>query len=55
MPDLDRSEPVWVVCATGFRASIAAGLLAQEGIEPIVVTGGGVSETLELLEQFAQG
>ena len=32
MPDLDGSRPVWVVCATGFRASIAAGLLAAAGL-----------------------
>jgi hydroxyacylglutathione hydrolase len=53
--DLDRSRPVWLVCATGFRASIAASLLHREGLEPIVVTGGGVSETLAKLETNAQG
>jgi rhodanese-related sulfurtransferase len=55
MPDLDRSRPVWVVCATGFRASIAASLLERDGLEPIVVTGGGVSETLARHEASAQG
>ncbi|HEX2369445.1 MAG TPA: rhodanese-like domain-containing protein [Acidimicrobiia bacterium] len=55
LADLDRSRPVWVVCATGFRASIAAGLLLREGLEPIVVNGGGVSETLALLRQSSQG
>ena len=55
MSDLDRSRPVWLVCSTGFRASIAASLLQREGLEPIVVTGGGVSETLAKLERDRSG
>ena len=55
LPDLDGSRPVWVVCATGFRASIAAGLLQRAGFEPIVVTDGGVTETLAQLERASQG
>ncbi len=43
---LDPTEPVWVVCRTGNRASIAAGLLEGHGIDLIVVTKGGVPDLL---------
>lgn len=35
---------VWVVCATGFRASIAAGLLERRGVEPVVLADGGMAD-----------
>lgn len=43
---LDPARPVWVICQSGNRASIAAGLLERLGIEPIVVTRGGVPRVL---------
>ncbi|MGA9595336.1 MAG: rhodanese-like domain-containing protein, partial [Acidimicrobiia bacterium] len=47
LPDgLDPTHPVWVVCQSGNRASIAAGLLERLDVEPIVVTRGGVSQVL---------
>ena len=46
--DLDRSRPVWVVCQSGGRASIAGTLLSELGIAPIVVTVGGVPEVLRV-------
>lgn len=39
-------RPVWVVCRTGNRASIAAGLLERLGVQPIVVAKGGVPDLL---------
>lgn len=45
-PDLDPSEDLWVVCATGFRALAATAYLEAEGIRPIVVTSGGVADIL---------
>ena len=44
-PDsIDTSRPVWVVCRTGNRASIAAGMLEDLGLEIIVVAKGGVPD-----------
>ena len=43
---LDRARPVWVACATGFRAGISASLLAAKGFEPVVLAGSGVTEVL---------
>jgi len=39
--------PVWVICRTGNRASIAAGLLERLGVQPIVVATGGVPDIIE--------
>lgn len=44
--ELDPGRPTWVICRTGARASIAAGLLARHGIETIVVAEGGVPDVL---------
>lgn len=41
---VDPEQPVWVICRTGNRASIAAGLLEELGVEPIVVATGGVPD-----------
>jgi len=43
---LDPGVPVWLVCRSGTRASIAAGLLERHGLTPIVVTKGGVPDLL---------
>jgi hydroxyacylglutathione hydrolase len=43
---LDQSEPVWVLCASGFRASIAASLLQRHGCQPVVLASGGVADVL---------
>lgn len=43
LPDgIDPARPLWVVCRTGNRASIAAGLIAAVGATPTAVTKGGV-------------
>lgn len=39
---IDAAKPVWVVCRTGNRASIAAGILEALGLDLIVVSKGGV-------------
>lgn len=41
---LTPAEPVWVLCASGFRASIAAGLLQRVGYQPVVLADGGVDD-----------
>jgi hydroxyacylglutathione hydrolase len=41
------SEDVWLMCASGFRAAIAAGLVERAGRTPVTVTSGGVSALLE--------
>lgn len=43
---LDPEEPVWLVCGTGYRASIAAGILQGRGFEPIVLSKGGATDVL---------
>lgn len=51
LPDLRRGLPdefadadeIWTVCESGFRASIAAGLVERAGRRPVVVAQGGVS------------
>ncbi len=45
-PELDPGQPTWVVCGSGYRTSIAAGLLDRLGHEPILVDGGGVGDVL---------
>ncbi len=47
--DLDRSRPVWVICRSGNRASIAAGILERLGYTPVVVATGGVPDALREL------
>jgi hydroxyacylglutathione hydrolase len=41
---LPRTEPVWVICSNGHRASVAASLLDRAGIPVRLVGNGGVGE-----------
>ena len=41
--DLDRSSPVTVLCAGGYRSSIATSLLEQEGFTRITNVVGGMT------------
>lgn len=51
-PDgLDPEEPVWVVCGSGYRASIAAGVLQDRGYEPVVLTHGGATELVDRMSE----
>jgi rhodanese-related sulfurtransferase/glyoxylase-like metal-dependent hydrolase (beta-lactamase superfamily II) len=43
---LDTNQPVWLVCASGFRASIAAALLERHGYRPVVLAAGGVADVM---------
>lgn len=38
------SGEAWLLCATGFRASIAAGLAERRGLTPVVLADGGVDD-----------
>ena len=40
LPELPRTEPVYVICATGNRSKAGAGLLRQAGLEAYSVSGG---------------
>ena len=46
IPGADSDE-VWLMCASGFRAAIAAGLVERAGRTPITVSSGGVSGLLQ--------
>jgi rhodanese-related sulfurtransferase len=43
-PDLDPSRPVYTICASGARATLAASLLARQGFDARPVVGGGVAD-----------
>lgn len=45
---LDESRPVYVLCASGARATLAASLLARQGYDARPVVGGGVENLAEL-------
>ncbi len=42
--DLDRTRPVYTICASGPRAMLAASLLAREGFDARPVIGGGADD-----------
>jgi glyoxylase-like metal-dependent hydrolase (beta-lactamase superfamily II)/rhodanese-related sulfurtransferase len=47
LPDeISVDKPVWVICRTGNRASIAAGILEQHGLDMVVVAKGGVPDLI---------
>lgn len=46
---IDPAQPVWIVCRTGNRATIAAGLVEELGATPRVVTKGGVPDAPRLV------
>lgn len=48
---LDPSRPVYIGCATGHRASTAAGILGERGFQPKVMVGASLLGVLMLLEQ----
>ncbi len=48
-PGLRRDQPVWTACASGYRATIAAGLLERHGYEPVVLSEGGIPDVIERL------
>jgi hydroxyacylglutathione hydrolase len=44
--ELDASRPVFTICMSGARATLAASLLARQGFDARPVVGGGVSDLL---------
>ena len=46
---LDRAKPVWLLCATGYRSTIATAALERDGLEPAVLIGHGVSDVVKHL------
>ena len=44
--DLEKHREVWVACGTGYRATIAAGLIEQAGYTPVVLAEAGVPDVL---------
>ena len=46
--ELRESQPVWIACASGQRAGIAASLLQGRGFEPIVLVDAGVPDVLRV-------
>lgn len=43
---LSADRPVWVACASGYRAAIAAALLQRAGHSPVVLLKGGVPDVI---------
>jgi glyoxylase-like metal-dependent hydrolase (beta-lactamase superfamily II)/rhodanese-related sulfurtransferase len=44
---IDPARPVYTICASGARATLAASLLVRQGYDARPVTGGGVAEAVE--------
>ena len=44
--ELDDDRPVWLVCGTGYRATIAAGIVQRRGFKPMVLAEGGATDVL---------
>ena len=53
--ELDRSRPVYPICASGARAMLAASLLARWGFDARAVVGGGVEEVRAATRATARG
>ncbi len=45
--ELDPARPVFTICASGARATLAASLLERRGYDPRPVIGGGVEDLVE--------
>ncbi len=43
-PAADGSRPLWVVCASGYRAAIGASILQRQGYEAVAVTEGSMTD-----------
>jgi hydroxyacylglutathione hydrolase len=43
-PELDPTRPVYTICASGARATLAASLLRRQGFDARAVVGGGVED-----------
>ncbi len=45
-PGIAADRPVWLVCGTGYRATIAASMVQARGYEPVVLAEEGATEVL---------
>lgn len=45
-PGLTTDRPLWLLCGTGYRATIAAGIVQSRGFEPMVLATGGATDVL---------
>lgn len=45
-PGLTTDRPLWLLCGTGYRATIAAGIVQSRGFEPMVLAEGGATDVL---------
>jgi hydroxyacylglutathione hydrolase len=52
---IDPARPVWVLCASGYRATIAASFLQRAGHTPVVLAGAGVPDVLGKLDSHPPG
>lgn len=43
---LREDEPVWVLCGSGYRATMAAGILQDRGFDPVVLIERGATDVL---------
>jgi hydroxyacylglutathione hydrolase len=46
LPELDPARPVYPICASGARATLAASLLVRQGFDARPVVGGGVGDVI---------
>ncbi|MGD2042279.1 MAG: rhodanese-like domain-containing protein [Acidimicrobiia bacterium] len=49
--ELAKGDEVWVACGTGYRANIAAGILTQKGLRPVVLADGGVPDLIQKTQE----
>lgn len=50
--ELDSTRPVWVVCGTGYRASIAAGILQERGFAAVALIDEGATEVIDYTSKW---
>lgn len=49
--ELDRAEPVWVLCASGYRSTTAASILTARGFEPVLLSREGATEVIRAMSK----
>jgi hydroxyacylglutathione hydrolase len=55
LDEVPRGRPVWAVCASGHRSSMAASLLDREGIPVTLLAEGGVRNVLKACAEAVPG
>lgn len=54
-PELDPTQTVWLVCGTGYRATIAASILQSRGFDLKVLAESGATEVLAHASKLGNG